>query len=219
MRVCGVDEAGRGPLIGPLVVGAVLVEEGGEGELARLGVRDSKGLHPRRREELAERIRACAIGWRVRAVEAAQIDREGITAPELACIARVVEELQPHRLVVDQLGGMSAARFRRELSLRLPGWRGEVVYGPRLDERHPVVAAASILAKVERDRRLREVHRLVGQDFGSGYPNARTMRFLREYLRLHGALPPQARSRWAPVRRLLQELEKKNRSGTTCGDP
>ncbi|MFV8818272.1 ribonuclease HII [Haliea sp. E17] len=183
--IAGVDEVGRGPLAGDVVAAAVILDP------ARpiAGLRDSKKLTAARRETLAEEIRARALGWCVARASVAEIDELNILQASLLAMHRAVEGLvpQPGFVLVD--------------GNRLPRWpyRAEpVVKG---DDRVPAIAAASILAKVQRDAELVELEALYpGYGFAAhkGYPTAVHLAALREL----GVTPAHRRS-FAPVRALL----------------
>ena len=138
VRVAGVDEAGVGPLAGPVVAAAVVFPHG----VGVRGVDDSKKLAPERREELAREIREKALAWAVAAVEADEIDRVNIYQASLAAMSRAVRALSviPEHLLVDA---------RRIPDCDLP--QEAIVRG---DARCHAIAAASILAKTDRDARM-----------------------------------------------------------------
>ncbi len=205
--VAGVDDAGRGCAIGPLVVAGVLVEEKAVDELRRLGVRDSKRLSPRRREALAAEIEAMAdcayfdIPPRAidRVVERNRRLRK-LNYLEAVAMAKVIRDLRPDRVYVDA-ADVLPERFSQQISRVLPGGP-TVVCEHRADDRYAVVSAASIVAKVRRDRiaaELREVH----GDFGSGYcSDRRTVAFLIDWFREADRCPPFIRGSWATVKRI-----------------
>lgn len=188
------DEAGRGPVLGPLVVAGVLVPS--ERAARALGVRDSKKLAPARREELNAEIR---VRWpvAVRIVEAPVIDRENLDSIEARAFAEVLVQLGAPRAYLD--GAFLQAGVARRLGGAIP-----VRAEDRADDRRACVAAASIVAKVERDRLVAEIGRELGVDIGSGYPgDAVTISWLRGWIAKHGDLPPCARRKWATSKRLL----------------
>ncbi|MGB2818094.1 MAG: ribonuclease HII [Burkholderiaceae bacterium] len=138
-RICGIDEAGRGPLAGPVVAAAVILDPG-----RRInGLRDSKVLTPARREELAARIRERAIAFAVAEASVEEIDELNILQASLLAMRRAVDALQvlPEYALVD---GNQMPR------LTMPG--RAIVAGDALE---PAISAASILAKTERDAMMR----------------------------------------------------------------
>jgi len=183
--VCGVDEAGRGPLAGPVFAAAVILDP------ARpiAGLADSKALSARRREALAAEIRARAIAWGVASASVEEIDALNILQASLLAMHRAVEGLAvaPTEVWVD---GLHCPR------LAVPA-RG-IVHG---DATVAGIAAASIVAKVARDAEMLALHRihpLYGFDRHKGYPTAAHLAALHA----HGASPAHRRS-FAPVRKLL----------------
>ncbi len=184
--IAGVDEVGRGPLAGDVVAAAVILDPAHPIE----GLRDSKKLSEKRREALAVEIRARAVAWSVARASVAEIDELNILQASLLAMRRAVDGLamRPGFVLVD--------------GNRLPRWdyRSEpVVKG---DDRVPAIAAASILAKVQRDRELVELEsRFPGYGFArhKGYPTADHLAALRQL----GVTPVHRRS-FAPVRALLE---------------
>jgi ribonuclease HII len=205
MRTLGIDEAGRGPVLGPLVVAGVLCHD--QEALRILGVRDSKRLSPQRRRGLAEEIQRVAE-CRVRVIAADELDEamEGssLNAVEANCFAEVIRDLSPDEAYVDCCD-TSEARFKRTI-LRYLGYDVPLHVEHGADDRYPVVSAASILAKVRRDQEMRCIEEELGQPVGSGYAHdPQTLAFLQEYFRSHGAMPPHARQSWKTSRRLLSK--------------
>lgn len=205
--LAGVDEAGRGPVLGPLVVAAVLVES--DALLRELGVKDSKQLAPAKREAMAPRIREVARAVEVRVIEPAELNRrmpkENLNAIEVAAFAELLGRLEPAEAVVDACD-VDAARFGRNVGARLT--RPCVIRAEHeADARHPVVAAASIVAKVERDRLMRLISEENAQygGCGSGYASdPATKAFLDTWMQSHKRLPPCARKHWETAKRYVK---------------
>lgn len=178
--VAGVDEVGRGSLFGPVVAAAVILDP----SYRIRGLRDSKLLLPQRRETLAERIREHAIAWTVAAVDAARIDQINIYHASRLAMREAVLQLQPmpDYLLIDAL----------RLDCDLP--QKAIIHGDALSAS---IAAASIIAKVERDRMLREwdpVFPVYGLASNKGYSTPHHIAALRE----HGPSPLH-RQAFAPV--------------------
>ena len=183
--VCGVDEAGRGPLAGPVYAAAVILD----GSRPVAGLADSKRLTARRREKLARDIRAQAAAWSVASASVEEIDRLNILQASLLAMRRAVEQLgvRPHEVLVD---GLHCPRL--DMTVRA------VVRG---DATIAAISAASILAKVARDDEMLALHHLhpqYGFDRHKGYPTAAHLAALRE----HGICAAHRRS-FAPVSALL----------------
>jgi ribonuclease HII len=180
LRVAGVDEVGRGSLFGPVVAAAVILDPA----YRIRGLRDSKLLLPERREVLAERIRAHCIAWTIAAVDAARIDEINIYQASRVAMRDAVVQLSPAAdcLLVD------AMRLDCDIV------QEAIIHGDALSAS---IAAASIVAKVERDRMMREldaVYPLYGLASHKGYSTPQHLAALRE----HGPCPLHRQS-FAPV--------------------
>lgn len=185
LRVCGADEAGRGPLAGPVVAAAVILHPMRPID----GLRDSKQLSPARRQALAELIRRRAEAWSIASASVEEIDRLNILQASLLAMKRAIEALDPPA---------EAALVDGNRLPRLSIEARAIVGGDALE---PAISAASILAKQDRDRLMAELDRsFPGYGFAehAGYPTPRHLQRLRE-------LGPCAlhRRSFAPVRELL----------------
>lgn len=187
LRVCGVDEAGRGPIAGPVYAAAVILDP----EQPIEGLADSKLLTPGRREKLADQIRVCAGAWCVASSSVEEIDRLNILQATLLAMRRAVEGLG---LPVDEVwvdGNQTPT---------LPAHKVKAIVGG--DRLCPVISAASILAKTERDAEMRRLHLSYpqyGLDRHKGYPTREHLDLLKRF----GVCEVYRRS-FSPVRRLLE---------------
>ncbi len=202
--VLGVDEAGRGAVLGPLVVAGVAVEEGDLGSLWDLGVRDSKLVPRARRTELVRAVARAGARGRAVVIPAGRIDRENLTALELEAAALLIRALAPSRAVVDApVAPRAIGQFREALGALSGLDPKRIAAFPRADRTHPAAAAASLLAKVVRDGYVLHLGRAYG-DFGWGYPGEPKVRaFLEGWMARQGSLPPICRTRWRSVQVLL----------------
>ena len=188
VRVAGIDEAGRGPLAGPVSVAAVILDPLRPIE----GMDDSKRLTERRREALYPLIIERALAWRIEFVESHEIDALNILQATMTGMRRAIAGLSPcaaHALIDGN-----------RLPEGLPCPATAIVGGDGLER---AIMAASILAKVARDARMRELHALhpqYGFDRHKGYPSAMHL----EALNQHGPCQQHRRS-FAPVQRVLRE--------------
>lgn len=206
--VLGLDEAGRGPMFGPMVLCGVA---GDPDELRSMGVRDSKMLRPARREELSKAIKE-RCEWRVSVVTPSEIDtfvdRGGLNELEAIHFARLIGEFG-HRSAVVDCADVDEARFASTIS-NLSGCPN-VVAEHKADVTYPSVSAASIIAKSTRDALVAEIQADMGVEIGSGYPSDRvSIGFLTSYMELHSALPAFVRQSWQPVKRIMAISKIKN---------
>lgn len=188
--IAGVDEVGRGPLVGAVVTAAVILPE----DYDLPGLTDSKKLSEKRRETLFDAIKAQAICWALGRAEPEEIDQLNILHASLLAMKRAVEALsiKPDHVLIDghrcpELGHICTAEA--------------IVKG---DLTEPVISAASILAKVARDREMLALHAQFpeyGFDKHKGYPTRDHLSRLQEY----GVLPAYRKS-FSPVRKLIEKL-------------
>ena len=217
--ICGIDEAGRGPVLGPLVVAGVMVES--DVPLRQLNVRDSKKLSPVRRELLApeiEKVARCDVV----VVPARDIDvmraEMSLNDFEAHLFATIVERLLPATAYVDAVD-VDEIEFKRSIQKELP-FEVEIVSQHEADDLFPVVSAASIVAKVRRDAEMRAIEASVGEPMGSGYPSDPvTVAFLEKWIREKGSPPPHTRLTWDTTRRLLAESKNRKLDEYERGKP
>ena len=183
--IAGVDEAGRGPLAGPVVAAAVILDD-----LQPIkGLNDSKVLTARTRDRLFDEIHAKALCFCIAQASVEEIDTLNILHATMLAMRRAVEglRLRPHKVLVD--------------GNRIPTLRMAAEAIVKGDAKIKAISAASILAKVHRDRLCQQLHALhpqYGFDGHKGYPTPAHLSALRE----HGACPEHRRS-FAPVRNVL----------------
>lgn len=201
MRLIGIDEAGRGPILGPMVMAAVAVTVEQEAELGALGIQDSKKYGSGKRAKMARLAARPAVQSRC-AYKVLSLSVEEINGYVKDGRLDDLERMGALRLL-DEIGATPEDRiicdgepiFAR-LSIHWPN----LVAENKADARHVCVAAASILAKVARDEAMDAIVRKYEPEFGkitgNGYVNAGTRRFLEAYEMAHGDLPPEARSPW-----------------------
>ena len=185
--LAGVDEAGRGPLVGNVVASAVILGK----DCTIEGLADSKKLTAKRREALAEEIKQHAKAWAVVSISPEEIDRINILQATMLAMSQSVEQLSvnPDHVFID---GNRCPQIAYPVTAIIKG-------DARVDE----ISAASILAKVERDAQMQVLHQQYphyGFDRHKGYPTKVHMELLAE----HGPCPEHRRS-YAPVRRCLEK--------------
>ena len=196
MNIAGVDEAGRGPLVGSVVAAAVILDPNNPIQ----GLNDSKKLSEKKREKLFIEIQEKALAWAIAEASAAEIDEHNILQASLLAMRRAVEALniQPEHVLVD------GNKIPQGLAMSCDA----VVGGDAL---HPEISAASILAKVTRDRQMVEMDQKYPQ-FGfakhKGYPTKAHF----EAIALHGVIDEHRRS-FGPVKKVLAALLDQQQAG------
>lgn len=201
----GLDEAGRGAVLGPLVVGGFVTRASDADRLPTLGVRDSKLLSPARREAVYRALapvgRRYAIHLAPRTIDA-YVRHNGLNELEARAFGRLARQAGVRRIFVDACDPV-APRFGAAVR-RWAGAEVEVESRHHADRDLPIVGAASIVAKVRRDRSIARLARSCGDAIGSGYPSdPRTAEFVRARLNAGAPPPSWMRASWATVERLM----------------
>jgi len=211
MLVAGVDEAGRGCVIGPLVVAGVLVKEENMTILRELGVKDSKLLSSKKRETLFNEISRLAENHYVVKLLPSEIDRaveckrklHKLNRLEAQTMAQIINALNPDEAYVDA-ADVFEDRFKQHIQEGL-AVKAKITARHKADKIYPVVSAASIIAKVERDREIAALKVVYG-DFGSGYvTDQKTLLFLKEWIKTHSEYPSCVRQSWKTAKKVKNE--------------
>lgn len=185
--IVGIDEAGRGPVIGPLVIAGAAVEEKDKTKLQELGVKDSKLLTPKQREYLYDKILVIVKNKKIIIIPPAEIDAAvesktlNLNWLEAIKSVEIIATLEPDKAILDCPSNNIKAytNYVRNL-LSDEGKKIEIICEHKADLNHIEVAAASILAKVTRDRLIEDIKKEINMDFGSGYPSdPKTVDFLK----------------------------------------
>lgn len=205
MIIAGVDEAGRGSILGPLVVAGIRINESKLKQLHLLGVKDSKKLAPRTREELYKKILKVVDDYYVYKVKPEKIDqfvsKKRLNTLEANAMAAIINRLKPQVAYVDSCD-VRPERFRAAVMATLR-CKTRIDSSHHADSNNIAVSAASIIAKVNRDREIARIKKRIG-NIGSGYPSdKKTMRFVKRWVRAHGKAPKFARNSWRPLKELL----------------
>lgn len=206
MRVLGLDEAGRGCVLGDLVIAGFVAEDPNDEALREAGAADSKALSAKRRA--AARSRLEDLGQAIlRRITPEQIDAGNLNTLEEAAIVEIVTEIRPDVVLLDALGHPRTlpalkARLQRQMPEGLsPSWTIE----PKADATYPMVGAASIFAKTVRDEALLALVDTFGE-LGSGYPSdPKTKAWLTAWARTGAPWPHFVRTRWATITELAQQ--------------
>lgn len=203
MDVLGIDEAGRGSVLGPLVIAGVIVPEKMDIVLERMGVKDSKRLTPNRRTILSRKLKKM-FEYDLVVISAQDIDNmraDGINLNEIERIGmeKILSNLNPEKAIVDAVD-IKAERFQNKLA---NGTGVNVVAEHKADDNYIEVSAASIIAKQERDAHIAEINKdyIKMGGIGSGYPSdPTTKKFLTNFT--YDEMPDFVRKSWATVEKM-----------------
>ncbi len=203
--ICGIDEAGRGPVLGPLVVAGVCFKPREIQKLEKAGVKDSKLLSASKRKELYELILKLCSSYKVVSLSAKQIDKrevlqKNLNTLEAEAFSKILISLKPDEAYIDSV-------FRNPQKLRAllaKKSRARLIVEHKADTRYVVVGAASIIAKVLRDKAIKRLESRFKLKLGSGYPSdPATQEFLKK-----GQDYSFIRQSWAPVKKIKADKEQ-----------
>jgi len=218
MIIAGIDEAGRGAVIGPMVLAGVSIDSKDSKKLRLIGVKDSKELTPKRREELFKEIESIAkdiVVVKVSACKISSFKAKGINLDKLEAmkISEIISMLKADKIYIDSIE-QNSQKFESMVREFLPEDKKNVklVVKNYLDESNPAVSAASIIAKVERDREIEEIKKRVNFDFGVGYSHdEKTRAFIEEILQTEEKPPSYLRIHWETVEQIARKLLDENK--------
>ena len=201
--ICGVDEAGKGPVLGPLVVAAVAVDNAKD--IQDLGIKDSKQLTPEKRKELSNLIKN-KFSFAIEIIEAERVDeyrrQNKLNDLNREAFEKLISKLDPNVAYVDA-ADVNEHRFGKQIKEKLTNEKDtDVISMHKADAKIDVVAAASIIAKETRENEIMKLKKEIG-DFGSGYPSdERTIKFLKSFYADNGKWPTGTRKSWKTVERI-----------------
>lgn len=213
MTIAGIDEAGRGCVIGPLVIAGALFENEVVDTLPEIGVKDSKKLSAKKRVTLFDEIKELALDYGFFELSPPVIDKvvfrnvplRRLNYLETMAMAAVLRKLRPDEAHVDPCDVDSDRCARQIQSVIL--YPIDIKCEPRADAKYPSTGAASILAKVTRDERVKALRELYG-DFNSGYPSdSKTQDFIRNYFENNSKCPDFIRGSWSTVKRHMKKSD------------
>ena len=212
MKICGIDEAGRGPFIGPMIISGFVIDDNKLNFLKKIGVKDSKLLTRTRREEIFEKL--IRVGnYKIIKVNPIEIDKFssiGVNLNELEMMrmADIVNELKPDVVYID-CPSTNVKSFIENFKKYLLDKNIKIIAEHKADFKYPIVGAASILSKVTRDNFVDELYKELGY-FGSGYlTDEITISFLEknfDRIKKH----PQVRRSWETYHKLISKHEQKD---------
>ena len=203
MQICGIDDAGRGSMLGPLVIAGLSLDKKQLRKLSSLGVKDSKKLSPKIRERLYKKIIETADDYYITKISPRSIDasvrKHCLNNLEAKHMAKVVSKLNPDMSYVDSCD-VNSSRFGKVISKLSDNHKIKSYH--QADSRFVIVSAASILAKVARDRSIAKLRKTY--NLGSGYPSdSVTVKFVTNYYIINNTVPNFVRKSWKPVLKIM----------------
>jgi len=206
MLIAGIDEAGRGPVIGPMVIAGIVISDTKLELLEDLGVKDSKQLTFEERESLYNKIIKIVDRYLVKIIPPQKIDeyvfRNKLNILELETMVNIINDLQPNVVYIDS-PSKNTKKVVEYIYSKINNKNIKILAENRADSKYSIVSAASIVAKVIRDREIQKIKELTGIDFGSGYPSdPKTREAIKKYYR---ELQDYIRKSWKTVRNSEQK--------------
>ena len=201
--ICGIDEAGRGSLLGPIIVAGVCVTKKSISEMVEKGIKDSKLLSPKKRQVLFGHVINVAESICVCRINIEDIDfhvfRNNLNLLEAEAMAITIRNMKSDKTYVDSCD-VNPSRYQRTIKSFLKQNNTKLISMHHADRLNIVVSGASIIAKVIRDSEISKI-RLKYGDVGSGYPSdKKTIKFVKEWFRQKNEIPPFARKSWKPTK-------------------
>jgi ribonuclease HII len=212
----GVDEAGRGSIIGPLVVAGISIRKSKISKLRQIGVKDSKMLSPKARANLFNLVMDMADSLCINIINCAIVDYSvflnRLNKLEAETMASVINSIQADKVYIDSCD-VNPCRFKDYIESRLllsslssSSSKPKLYSMHHADSLNIVVSAASIVAKIVRDKQIQEI-RNTHHNIGSGYPSDwKTMLFIRGWVSKYKCAPHFARKSWSPLKKMLEEV-------------
>ena len=212
----GVDEAGRGSVIGPLVVAGISIGKNGVSRLHKLGIRDSKTLTPLARQNLFGNIVQLSNSLCISKIDCHEVDNyvffNGLNELEAIAMAEVINNIRADRIYVDSCD-INLERYKNTIKKYLWTPKPSICCLHHADSLNVVVSAASIVAKIIRDNEVQRIRKIY-HDIGSGYPSdKKTMFFIKNWITRYKSAPNFARKSWRPLRIMLENNSTQNYCG------
>ncbi|HIP66796.1 MAG TPA: ribonuclease HII [Candidatus Nanopusillus sp.] len=206
MLIAGIDEAGRGPVIGPMVIVGIAVQNTKLKLLEELGVKDSKQLNFKERENIYNSILKISDKYLIKIISPQKIDEyvfgNKLNILEFEIMADIINGLQPDIVYIDS-PSRNTKMVTEYIFSKINNRNIKIVAENKADSKYPVVSASSIVAKVIRDREIQKIKKLTGIDFGSGYPSdPKTREAISKYYK---ELQNYIRKSWKTIRDAKQK--------------
>ena len=208
IRVGGVDEAGRGSIIGPLIVAGISFRKARLSQLRKIGVKDSKALTPKSRAALFSQLKEMADSLCIYKIDCSVIDdnvySKRLNKLEAQIMAHIINNLHADKVYVDSCD-VNPNRYRDYIRSCVPTLKLKLYSMHHADSTNVVVSAASIIAKIIRDQEVEKIRKTYC-NIGSGYPcDNKTMGFIRGWVSKYNSPPSFARRSWRPLKHILTE--------------
>ncbi len=202
-KILGIDEAGRGPAIGPMVVAGFMIKEGKLAQLKNLELKSSKLHTAAQRANLAEPILGLAEECEIKTIQPPEIDTANLNTLSARASADLIALLRPHRAILDAPARGRGIKKYRNTIRDLSRTHCKINAFNKADEIEPVVSAASIIAKYYRDAAVKALQQTYG-DFGSGYAHdPKTKKFLKTYYQKYQNFPSElVRHKWSTIQKI-----------------
>ena len=218
MLICGIDESRRGPVVGPMVMCGAFIEENDMKKLEALNPKDSKLLTKDEREKLYPKLLSVLKEYKIIVMQPDEIDKavkggDGLNLNKLEAVkqAEILNEFNPEKAIID-CPSNNIKSYRQQLLNLLKNKKIELILEHKA-ERYPLVAAASIIAKVIGDAEIEKIKKQIGIDFGSGYmSDPKTVEFLKNNFEDY---PELFRKSWFPYQELVNKKFQKSLSDFT----
>lgn len=215
LKILGIDEAGRGAVLGPLVVCGILIDDKNEKKLSKMNVKDSKLLKPKQREELAPKIEEIAEHSVAIRISPCKIDfnrRKGVNLNQIEAsrMADIINMTNPDKVIVDS-PDHNSHKFRDYLWSKIENKNIELICENSADKNYKVVSAASVVAKVNRDDAIKNIEKKLGEPLGVGYPHdQRTINHLEKIAEKNkGKMPSYVRTTWDTTIQITEKYRQK----------
>ncbi|MEM1574363.1 MAG: ribonuclease HII [Nitrososphaerota archaeon] len=196
----------KGPVIGPMVICGFLIEENKIEKLKEIDVKDSKLLSPIKRKDMTLILKKIAKNIILIKLSANEIDklRKEINLNEIEInkIVEIINSSSPNIVIIDS-PEINTKKFINKIKKKLKNKNIKIIAENYADRKYPVVSAASVIAKVERDKEIEKIKKKIGYDFGSGYASdKKTIDFLKYWLKNHKEFPEFVRKSWMTIKLL-----------------
>lgn len=220
MKIAGIDDAGRGPLIGPMVLAGILIDKNDVDKLKEIGVKDSKLLSPEQRESKYKKILEIVKDYKIIKVNPKEIDEAVFSKTtnlnwlEADHMSEIINYLKPDEVIVD-CPSTNISKFSQYMNSKIKV-KTSLKCEHKADAKFLAVGAASILAKVTRDEEIEKIQKKIPDNIGSGYPSDPiTKKFLKE----HGhEYPDIFRKSWETYSKFLGNNDKKEKKQKSLSD-